>query len=151
MKIFLSRYEVIDGWDAWTLIPVVLALLALLAAFAYYFWSLYRRSRSPAGVDWDRELGVDPARISPRNPRDRFASRLWLAAMSVFMLFSGSSALLTGRFTSSEHGHRYSTDGTPARVAGGILCTAGLMLGLAALFQNSKRLNRPLGGRDHES
>ena len=150
LKIFFSRYEVIGGWDAWTLIPVALALLALIAAFAFYFWSLYQRSRSPAGVDWDSELGVDPSKISPADPRDRFAARLRLAAMSVFTIFLGSGALLTGHFTSREHGRRYSADGTAAHVAGGILCAAGLILGLAALFQNSKILNRPLGGRDRE-
>jgi hypothetical protein len=150
LKIFLSRYEVIGGLDAWTLIPVMLALLAVVAAFACYFWSLYRRLRSPSGVDWDAELGIDPSRISPSNPRDRFSARLRLAAMGAFSLFMGASAALTGHFSNRERGHRYSADGASARVAGGILCAAGLMLGLAALFQNSKVLNRPLGGRERE-
>ena len=41
IKIYLSRYEVVPGWDAWTLIPSVLAALALVAAFGYYAYSLY--------------------------------------------------------------------------------------------------------------
>jgi hypothetical protein len=149
LKIYLSRRE-IGGWDCWTLIPVVLAAAALIAAFGWYFWSLYRRSRSPAGVDWDAELGVDRARISPANPRDRFWLRLRFAGISVLTIFMGTGALITGHFSSSKYGRRYSADGTSARVAGGLLCTTGLLLGLVALFQDSELLNRPLGGRERE-
>jgi hypothetical protein len=145
---FLSRYEVFPGWDAWTLLPVALALLALVAAFVYYGWSLYRRLRSPAGVDWDRELGASTPAVQSANPRDRFAARLQLLVVGVLSVYMGFGALRTGHFTSSRHGRTYSADGTPARVCGGLLCVAGLMLGVAVLFPDAAILNRPLfGGR----
>jgi hypothetical protein len=150
LKISLSRTIVFGDWDAWTLIPVSLALLALLAAFAYYFLSLYRRLKSPAGVNWDAELGVD-SRRPPLSPRGRVVERLKLAGISFFALFMGMGALVSGHFTSREHGHRYSAEGASARVAGVILCAAGTLLGLAALFQDSKVLNRPLGEDERKS
>jgi TRAP-type C4-dicarboxylate transport system permease small subunit len=146
-QIFLTRYEVFPGWDAWTLIPAALLLLALVAAFVWYGWSLYRRLRSPDGVDWDRELGGDGSPMMPENPRDRLLTRLKLAAFSLLTIFMGVGALSTGHFSSNSHGRSYSADGAPALVAGGILCAAGLLLGIAALFPDAKLLNRSFGGR----
>jgi hypothetical protein len=145
LKIFLSRTIVFGTWDAWTLIPVTLALAALVAAFGFYFWSLDRRLRTKRGVDWDAELGFGRSPILPANPRQRFASRLWLGGISAFALFTGMGAVLSGHITTRDKGRNYSADGAAARAAGGIFCAAGLLLGFAAVFSDSKTLNRRLG------
>ena len=150
-RIYLTRYEVFPGWTAWTLVPVGLALLAIVAAFAFYGWSLYRRWQSPAGINWDAELGMRRNPPLPSDPGRRGLARLKFGAIAVLMLASGVYRLRTGHAS----GHvslydrtTYSADGMPVYFSGGILCLGGLLLGAVALFADSAALNRPLDRRD---
>jgi hypothetical protein len=145
-RIHLTRLEVFPGWDAWTLIPVVLASLALVAAFACYAYSVYSRSRSADGIDWDIELGTNRtwiSRVDLSNP----LHRLLMAAFSVLTFGMGVHAIWTRHFTSYDvgrysHGGPYSTDGTPAVAAGALLCIVGVMLGAVVVFGDSESMNR---------
>jgi hypothetical protein len=150
-RIYMTRYEVFPGWDAWTLVPVAFCLFALVAAFVYYGWSLYRESKQPGGINWDRQLGSRrwPRQSTPDlDPRDKLIARLKLGGISALTLYLGVEALVTGHVSGSHHGVRYSADGTPALVSGAMLCLGGLLMGIIAVFMGSPWLDRSWGSRD---